>query len=302
MTNTSLAILSLLAVTACADPNRDNQLSAGLSGDSATGSTSGPGTNADTSAGTSSGTDPSTKLDVGPPDTDGPLNLAEVFGHSADTLFRVDAETNEVEIVGDFAGCTASIIDIALDANSKMYGTAYGSLWSIGRLTGECTKIADGSYPTSLSFVPAGTVDPDKEALVGFNEDEYLRIDTVTGEVEVLGTLTEGLRSSGDMVSIDGASWLTVTDLDACSEVDCIVEIDPATGAVITNYGPLPYNEVFGLAFWAGRAYGFSRGGELFEIQFLDGSVATTPIDIPVAPANLEFYGAGSTTSAPAAG
>jgi len=36
--------------------------------------------------------------------------------------------------------------------------------------------IADGDYPTSLSFVPAGTVDPDEEALVGFVDEQYIRI------------------------------------------------------------------------------------------------------------------------------
>jgi len=86
-----------------------------------------------------------------------------------------------------------------------------------------------------------------------------------------------------------------------CNAGDCIVEIDPADGTVLQNYGALPYEEVFGLAFWAGRAYGFARQGVLFEIEFNGGSVSTTPIPFPVAPPDLEFFGAGSTTSAPPA-
>ncbi|MBC8069862.1 MAG: hypothetical protein IAG13_16105 [Deltaproteobacteria bacterium] len=269
------------------------------------GSESGAGTStgpADaTSADTTSGDTGMTILDVSAPETTGTISeIAEVFGHSADTLYRLDPETKEVEEIGTFDGCTASIIDIALDADSRMFGAAYGSLWSIDRTSGACTLIADGDYPTSLSFVPAGTVDPDREALVGFVDDEYIRIDTETGEITPLGTLTGGLASSGDMVSVaNGGSYLTVYDDGACNDVDCIVEIDPRDGTVLVDYGPLPYGQVFGLAFWAGRAYGFARGGELFEIDFDGGEATTTPIPIPGAPAMLEFFGAGSTTSAP---
>ena len=181
-----------------------------------------------------------------------------------------------------------------------MFGTAFGSLWSIERMTGACTLITtDGSFTTSLSFVPAGTVDPNVEALVGFDDAQYVRIDTQTGAISMLGVLSDGLESSGDMVSvIGGSTYLTVRG-PGCDAMDCIVELDPATGAVLQNFGSVGYDEVFGLAFWGGRAYGFAREGVLFEIEFLGNSVMTTPIPIPMAPGDLEFFGAGSTTSAP---
>lgn len=297
------------ASVACVDQGRDELTPETTFGSGSTASPSSTSTAAEasttsdlsgdsSSAGEASGTG-GPKLDVGPPDTGGPLEVAEVFGHSANTLYRLDPETKAVTVVGPLVGCTASIIDIALDAESNMYGTAFGSLWSIDRTTGQCTHIADGSYPTSLSFVPAGTVDPEVEALVGFDEDEYIRIDPQTGTITSLGELTGGMRSSGDIVAVAGQTYLTVFDDGECLATDCIVELDPIDGAVIEHFGPLPYDQVFGLAFWAGRAYGFSRGGELFEIEFMAGSVATTPIPIPGAPADLEFFGAGSTTSAP---
>src|SRR5262249_43979699 len=62
---------------------------------------------------------------------------------------------------------------------------------------------------------------------------------------------------------------------------------------------PLGYAEVFGLAFWAGSAFGFSAAGQLFEVTFDGDALSTTPIPIPDPPAGLEFWGAGSTTSAP---
>jgi hypothetical protein len=284
----SLAMTFVLSV-ACTADSRDDGPSFATSGISA-GSDSGT---------TEAMSDATGKLDL--PDSGGVAEIAEVFGHSADTLYRLNPTTKAVEIVGTFSGCDASIIDIALDADSNMYGTAYGSLWAIDRANGQCTLIAEGQYPTSLSFVPAGTVAPDEEAMVGFVDEQYIRIDVQTGAVTPLGTLADGLASSGDLVSVkNGGSYLTVRG-PGCEDTDCIIEIDPESGAIVQSFGPLPYDEVFGLAFWAGRAYGFAREGVLFEIELEIGEVVTTPIQIPGAPAGLEFFGAGSTTSAPPA-
>jgi hypothetical protein len=74
--------------------------------------------------------------------------------------------------------------------------------------------------------------------------------------------------------------------------------VDPKTGKTTKNWGPLGYSAVCGLAFWAGSAYGFNNGGELFEIQFKNG-LKTVKIPVPMAPQNLSFWRAGSTTSAP---
>ena len=237
-------------------------------------------------------------------DLGGPIpENAEVFGHSGNILYRLDPNTKEITEVGPFSGCTASIIDIALNADSQMFGVAFSSLWSIDRMTGQCTMIASGnSYPTSLSFVPAGTVDPAEEALVGYVGAQYVRIDTQTGEVSNLGNmLPDGLESSGDLVSVNGGGSFLTVDGPGCNMFDCIIEINPSNGIMLQNYGSVNHDQVFGLAFWAGQAYGFAREGVLFEITFNGNSVSTMPIPFPVAPPGLEFFGAGSTTSAPPA-
>ena len=98
------------------------------------------------------------------------------------------------------------------------------------------------------------------------------------------------------LASDRGVQLLTVTGPD-CG--DCLIEVNPTTGDLVQSFGPLGYDPVFGLAFWAGRAFGFSESGQLFEVVF-DGTVlSTTPIPIPDRPPGLEFWGAGSTTSAP---
>ena len=228
-------------------------------------------------------------LDAGPP-----VN-AEVYAHSPDTLYRLDPITKQMTTVGLFGGC-GTVIDIALDKNGAMFGTSFDGLYKISKSTAACTLVASGGYPNSLSFVPAGTVDPVDEALVGYNGTTYVRMDTTTGVVTTIGDLgNAGYASSGDLVSlIGGSSYLTVNG-NGCG--DCLVEINPTTGALIAKIGNLNHGSVYGLAYWAGVAYGFDAGGKLFQIDVTNG--ATVDIPIPNAPANLVFYGAGSTTAAP---
>lgn len=303
-----IALIGLLPVTACESSPRDNtSFETGMSAGSSTSSSSGSGddsTGSTSASASSSSSGPGgPNLDVGAPDTDGnPGEVAEVFGHSGNMLYRMNPDTKAVTMVGPFSGVVSgSIIDIALDADSRMFGTAYGALYSIDEQTAECTLIAEGSYPTSLSFVPAGTVDPDEEALVGYVDEEYIRIDVTTGAVTTIGALEGGLASSGDIVSVkDGGTYLTVLG-PGCDAGDCIIEVDPATGQLVHNFGVLPYDQVFGLGFWGGIAYGFAREGTLFQIDFLgNDTVSTVPIPIPDG-ASIEWFGAGSTTSAPPA-
>jgi hypothetical protein len=108
--------------------------------------------------------------------------------------------------------------------------------------------------------------------------------------------LTGGLESSGDVVSvIDGPTLLTATGGD-CDNADCVLRIDPVTGVSLENLGSSTYANVFGVAFWDGKLYGFSSFGDVFEFFDSGSGIVTNPLPFPDTP---EFYGAGSTTSAP---
>jgi hypothetical protein len=258
------------------------------------------------------GRPPTTKKDVssttpafgGADDESSPTGVAagqpnEVWGHSADTLYSVDPVTKAVKVVGAFSGCTGDVMDIALDGESKLFATTRSALWSVDKATAACTKIASGDYPNSLSFVPKGTVDPDAEALVGYELADYVRIDTKTGRKTTIGRIGGGLESSGDIVSVKGgATYLSVTGT-GCEESDCLIEVNPSTGALVKNWGSIGRSDVFGLAFWAGSVYGFDNAGELFEVSFEGGTLATKSIPLSGAEATTSFWGAGSTTSAP---
>lgn len=227
-----------------------------------------------------------------------PAEVNEVFGHSSKTLFRLDPKTKAVTAVGDFSGCD-SVIDIALDEASTIFAASYDSLYRVDKNTAKCTEISAGSYPNSLSFVPKGTALPNDEALVGYDGADYVRIDTTTGSKTKIGTLGGGFVSSGDIVSVKGGKTYLTVKGGSCNNNDCLVEVNPATGALVKNWGSIEHKSVFGLSFWAGKIYGFSEGGDLFEVTFGTSQLATTLIPIPSKPSGLSFWGAGSSTSAP---
>ncbi len=224
--------------------------------------------------------------------------IAEVFAHSSDTLYKLDPVTKAVSTVAPFSGCGSSgVIDIALDKNSDLIATTFDGIYSVDRMNAKCTLIKNGNYPNSLSFIPAGTLDPNVEALVGYVSDQYVRIDPTTGNITNIGApWGNGLASSGDIVSVIGGSTYLTVNGQNCN--DCIVEVDPKTGAMTKNWGSLGHSSVFGIAFWAGSVYGFDSSGQIFEVTFTNGTMQTKLIN---APPNVSFWGAGSTTSAPPA-
>lgn len=241
-------------------------------------------------------------------DCAGIQKTAEVYAHSPDTLYRLDPLTKETKAVGKFGGCKDQVIDLAIDKTGQVFVTTFTSLERVDPVTAKCTLIAGGttgSFPNSLSFVPAGTVSPTEETLVGYQTsaggDAYVRIDTKTGKITSLpGGLPDGYASSGDIVSvIGGGTYLTIKGPSGqygnCA--DCLVEVDPKTGNVVKKIAPLKFGSVFGLAFWAGVTYGFTSQGQLFSVDLK--TVTATELTIPNKPAGLKFWGAGSTTCAP---
>jgi DNA-binding beta-propeller fold protein YncE len=233
--------------------------------------------------------------DAGSPQKD-PVVNGEVFGHSENRLFRVDTATHVIAEVGFFQGCTY-VADIALDAKSNMYASTGTELHLIENNTGRCTRVAQGTFPNSLSFVPAGTIVDLEETLVGFQGGDYVKIDPATGKVEKLGSLGGGFESSGDVVSAKGAKTFVTVRGPGCA--DCLAEIDPKTGKMTKNWGPLGKSDVFGLAFWGGELYAFTNAGELALVTFVGDKLDVKTLPITNAPSSLKFWGAGSTTSAP---
>ena len=227
---------------------------------------------------------------------------AIVYGHTPDTLYSYDVTTSAVTLVGAFTSCTqgtaAQVIDLAIDSQMNAYVTTFDGFYSVDLQTAQCTLIKAGAYPNSLSFVPAGTLDPNLEALVGYFGNTYVRVNVGTGNTSTVGTLTGGYASSGDIVSVEGGgSFLTVTG-NGCG--DCLLQVDPKTGDMIQNYGQLPHGAVYGLGYWGGTLFGFDANGDVFSIGG-GGDAGLITSDIMVGDGGVPWWGAGSTTIAPAA-
>lgn len=286
----ALALLSLTVLLGCSA----NGGTSGFGGGGADGSSTTSATGSGGAGGAGSTSGAGGDLNIGG-SGGGEAIDAEVFAHSPTTLFKLDPITKAVALVNDFSGCGGEVIDIAIDKDGVMYGTTFFGLNKIDKATAACTQVASGSYPNSLSFVPQGTLDPNEEALVGYVGSSYVRIDKTTGEIQTIGQIGGGYSSSGDIVSvIGGGTYLTVTGPN-CG--DCIIEVDPKTGALVKPIGPLGHSKVYGLAFWGGLAYGFDEFGLLFEVNLTTALTTNIPVSNP--PPGLKFWGAGSTTAAP---
>jgi hypothetical protein len=217
----------------------------------------------------------------------------EVYAHSAGTLYRIDPDTKAITTIGTL-DCGGDVIDIAVDRFGVMFGTTADSLVTINVQNAACDVVASaGSYPNSLSFVPKGTVLPDDEALVGYSGGTYVVIDKTKGTITSKKSLPSGYASSGDVVSIAGVgTYLTVTG-NECSDHDCIIQVNPATGEMIAKVGDLAYSEVYGLAYWKGKLYGFDAAGDIFTYD------TTTHQSSQIATSSFSYYGAGTSTCAP---
>jgi hypothetical protein len=228
------------------------------------------------------------------PDGYYPPPVAAVYANSSDSLYVINPATNAVSLVGAFQGCDF-VIDIAVNRTGGVFATTKSALFAVDPQTAVCKYIANGTYPNSLSFVPQGTVNPDHETLVGYNGSSYVRIDPNTGLVQPVGDLGDpSLASSGDLFSlIGGGTYLTVKS-EKCS--DCLVEVNPATGKLLKQLGPIgAYGNVWGLAFWGGTAYGFTNNGLMFSLNPATMQTAAIFYNGP----KLAFWGAGSSTAAP---
>lgn len=238
------------------------------------------------------GTDAALPMETGPD----MAPAAAVYAHSASTLYKLDPDTKAVTVVGNFSGCFG-VVDIALDAKSNIYASASG-IYTVDKLTAKCTRVGGGTFAgNSLSFVPAGTIEPDREVLVSYNGGQYLRVDLDKGTTTSLGSLPSGFSSSGDIVSVKGGGTYVTVNGNGCG--DCLLEIDPKTGTMKKNWGPVGASSVFGIAYWAGSVYAFNDAGRIYELTFGADKLTSKEIAIPMKPSGLSFWGAGSTTSAP---
>jgi hypothetical protein len=206
-------------------------------------------------------------------------------------------------------GAGVKFIDLAVDKRGSVLLVSSAALYRVDPKDLSCTTVGrtvpGAAYPTSLSFVPGSVFGEAEDVLVGFDWEKYVRIDPSNGARTPLGTLGEaGYASSGDVVSVAGGRTLLTAsgpgsgDFSDTPTGDYLVEVDPKTGRIITNFGPTGVRQLWGLTQWGGRAFAFSADGRVVEL-IVDGGRLTVN-DAPQArQEGVSFFGAGSTTLAP---
>ena len=225
------------------------------------------------------------------------------FATSSDSLYKIDTRSHAVTLVGPMTGCfdVAIVTDVAVDSAGGIFAVS-DSLYKVDGASGVCTKVGGTPGVTGLAFLPKGVLDATREVLVGYAGATYVQIDTATGKTVTLGYLAKDqpaitLSSSGDLVySADKHLYLSVTGVDANGKTcgDCLVEVDPTKGAIVKNYGPIGYSQVYGLAAWDFAVWGFSTDGRVFSAKPAGDTLTVTAQTLPEAGAAIAFGGAAS--------
>ena len=310
----SLAMLAALGVGACAsgDHAADDHPSTDSGGVDATTDAFVSDGDADVADDLDSGVVDDTYVaptDDGPIDTKPPPPVdTAVYAHSDTRLYRLDAVTLAVTEIGEFqlpgGGTLVGMTDIALDKDANMIGISFGAVYTIDyKAAGGplCTQIAtlDGEF-NGLTYVPAGTIDPLKEVLVGVALDGgWWRIDVAPGATAAtttkLGSYGGGLTSSGDVVGIIGDRVYATVE-GTSGPGDHVIVVDPKVGTKLTDLGDTLVPGFWGVGYWGGTMYGFKSDGRIYSIDL--ATAKATEIVGTTKPDN-GWWGAGVRTSAP---
>lgn len=234
-----------------------------------------------------------------------------VYAHSKDTLYSFEPSTNSVVEIGKFTlegGKAENILDLAVDAQGKMFAVGVTTLYSVDPTEATLTVIgfldfggADEVQIPALGFIPA-TVFRSYEALLGAdNTGRVFEINRETAKITDLGQYPDGWLSSGDIVSVKGlGTYATVKRDNAVSDTLVRITFNTNGIAAMTVVGPIEnesteFKRLYGLGYWGQSLYGFAADGTLISIdkdtakaQVVSGDTGTD-----------EFWGAGVTTLAP---
>lgn len=234
--------------------------------------------------------------------------VSRVYAHSGSTLYRVDTGTLAPQMIGTMAGLgTQSLTDLAIDKSDTMAGITLDKLYTIDATSGTVTLVTELSTNaqnfTSLSYVPEDLGNANSaDILVAANSfGEVYEIDSTTGTATMLGDFgmhnNQQIGSSGDLIGVRGLGiYATVNVGTDPTSQDYLARIDPATWTATIIGSGTGYNDIFGLAFWGDKIYGFVSGSSTGKIVTID---PTTGVGTEVQSGGVRWYGAGVATDAP---
>jgi hypothetical protein len=252
----------------------------------------GPGSRNDNGASDASGADAAA--------VDGDNNTGEtiyVYAHTDQQLYKVDPDTYAITLIGNFGWPigTDTMTDLAIDKNGYMVGVSFGSVYAVDPTNAKCTLLSPSLSGTfnGLSFVPASAIgQTGDDVLVGTRNDDGMvfRIDPMSGAATAIGNMGGAYVSSGDLVAVDGFGTVQTTE---GAPDDVLVRLAP-NSFVATPIGTgTGFGEIYGVAFWKNKIFGFTLGGEFITIDPTTGHGTLVQGGGPM------WYGAAVTTSAP---
>ncbi|MEO8700840.1 MAG: hypothetical protein ABI867_12395 [Kofleriaceae bacterium] len=220
-----------------------------------------------------------------------------VYAHTSSALYKVDPDTLAITLVGNFTFTTGSdqITDIAIDKAGMMIGISFNAVYRIDTSTAAATRLSTGlsGLFNGLSFVPAtqiGQTGDDVLVATRNSDGLVLRIDPATGGTSQIGNMG-AFSSSGDLVSVDGLGTLQTADNG--SGPDRLVRLAPNSFAATTVGGDIGFAEIWGIAFWKDKVFGFTNGGQFITIDPTTGAGTLVQANGP------QWWGAAVTTLAP---
>ena len=233
--------------------------------------------------------------------SDGPPGSTEgttyVYAHTATELYRVDPDSYDIQLVAEFdwPSTDDQMTDLAIDKTGRMIGLSFGAVYSVDPATAKATRLSytTGGEFNGMSFVPADMVGRtgDDVLVATRNADgQVFTIDPTSGDIAAIGDMGGAYNSSGDLCAIAGFG--TAQTVDGSSS-DVLVKLAPLTFAAAPAPDATGYADIWGVAFWKGKVFGFTKGGQFILIDPATGAGSVVKTGGP------QWWGAAVTTVAP---
>ncbi len=234
--------------------------------------------------------------DQGGGNSDATDAMTFVYAHTDTTLYRVDPDSLAVTMVGDFGWplLPDQMTDIAIDKNGMMIGLSFTDVYRVDPATAKATQLSAGLSGTfnGLSFVPATAIgQTGDDVLVATRADDGLvfRVDPMTGATTQIGNMGS-FTSSGDLVAVAGFGTVQTT---TGTSSDVLVRLAPSTFAATAIGTGTGFTDIWGVAFWKNKIFGFTNAGQFVLID------PTTGVGTLVQGNGPAWWGAAVTTTAP---
>jgi hypothetical protein len=235
--------------------------------------------------------------DAGSGSSDGGQGVTYVYAHSSTTLYRVDPDTLAVTMVGAFGWSHGpdEMTDLAIDQNGLMIGMSYSAVYRINTMTAQATRLSSGLAGrfNGLSFVPAamlGQTGDDVLVATRGEDGAVFRVNPTSGATSMIGNMGN-FSSSGDLVSVMGLGTLQTTGNDPSN--DRLARLAPGSFTATPIGNDIGFADVWGIAFWKDKVFGFTSSGQFITINPTTGAGTLVQSNGP------SWWGAAVTTSAP---